>query len=149
MRNNNIINGCSCCPISRRKFLAGCAACVGTAGLLAKPVPSMAAQNDKMRIQVIYSLHAAKQPGPDWPNVGFDFRPVMKQINADLAKGCPEFEFVSSMAKGPEDAKKILQENSLNGVDGYIVYKWYGRHKQWWHYEIEHPRMFEFKIKTP
>jgi hypothetical protein len=123
MKNNNIINGCSCCPISRRKFLAGCAACVGTAGLLAKPMPSMAAQKNKMRIQVIYSLYAVKQPGPDWPNVGFDFGPVMKQINADLAQGCPEFEFVSSMAKGPEEAKSILQENSLNGVDGYVVYQ--------------------------
>jgi hypothetical protein len=91
--------------------------------LLAKPLPTLAANKNKMRIQVIYSLHAAKQPGPDWPNVGFDFRPVMKQINADLAQGCPEFEFVSSMAKGPEEAKKILQENSLNGVDGYVVYQ--------------------------
>ena len=116
MKNSNIITGCSCCPISRRKFLAGCAACVGTAGLLAKPVSSMAAQKDKMRIQVIYSLHAVKQPGPDWPNVGFDFGPVMKRINADLAKGCPEFEFVSAMANGPEEAKKILQEKDRKSV---------------------------------
>jgi len=83
----------------------------------------MAAKKDKMRIQVIYSLHAVKQPGPDWPNVGFDFGPVMKRINAELAKGCPEFEFVSSMAKGPEEAKKILQKNESGGVDGYIVYQ--------------------------
>ena len=123
MKDNNIITGCACCGISRRKFLAGCAACVGSAGLLAKPAVSRAARSGKMRIQVIYSLHAPKQPGPDWPNVGFDFRPVMKQINSDLARGCPEFEFVSAMANGPEEAKKILQENSLNGVDGYIVYQ--------------------------
>ena len=123
MKNGNIITGCSCCPISRRKFLAGCAACVGTAGLLAKPVPSIAAKRGKMRIQVIYSLHAARQPGPDWPNVGFDFGPVMKQIDADLTRGCPQFEFVSAMAKGPEEAKEILQKNELNGVDGYIVYQ--------------------------
>jgi len=123
MKNSNIINGCSCCPISRRKFLAGCAACIGAAGLLAHPVPSIAAKKDKMRIQVIYSLHAVKQPGPDWPNVGFDFGPVMKQIDTDLARGCPQFEFVSSMAKGPEEAKEILQKNELNGVDGYIVYQ--------------------------
>jgi hypothetical protein len=96
---------------------------VGTAGLLAKPASSMAAQKDKMHIQVIYSLHAEKQPGPDWPNVGFDFGPVMKRINAALAKRCPEFEFVSSMAKGPEEAKKILKENESGGVDGYIVYQ--------------------------
>jgi len=123
MKNNNIITGCACCGINRRKFLAGCAACVGTAGLLAKPVPSFASKKDKMRIQVIYSLHAAKQPGPDWPNVGFDFRPVMKRINAELAQKCPEFDFVSAMAKGPEEAKKILQANASGGVDGYIVYQ--------------------------
>jgi len=123
MANNNIITGCSCCGISRRKFLAGCAACVGTAGLLSNPVPLIAANKDKMRIQVIYSLHAVKQPGPDWPNVGFDFGPVMELINTTLTKECPEFEFTYVMAKGPEEAKKILQENSLNGVDGYIVYQ--------------------------
>ena len=100
MKNNNIINGCSCCPISRRKFLAGCAACVGATGLLTKPVQSIAAQRGKMRIQVIYSLHAVKQPGPDWPNVGYDFGPVMKRINADLAKGCPEFEIVYGKGAG-------------------------------------------------
>jgi len=123
MKNNNMIIGCSCCGISRRKFLAGCAACVGTAGLLTKPMPSIAAEKGKMRIQVIYSLHAVKQPGPDWPNVGFDFGPVMKQIDAALAKGCPEFEFVSSMAKGPEEAKKILKASESGGIDGYIVYQ--------------------------
>jgi hypothetical protein len=123
MRNNNIVNGCSCCPISRRKFLVGCAACVGTAGLLAKPASSIAANTSKMRVQVIYSLHAVKQPGPDWPNMGFDFGPVMKQIDADLAQGCPEFEFLSSMANGPEETKKILQANEQTGVDGYIVYQ--------------------------
>jgi len=123
MRNGNIINGCSYCSMSRRKFLAGCVACVGTSGLLAKPAPSIAARSGKIRIQVIYSLHAPKQPGPDWPNVGFDFRPVMKRIDAALARGCPEFEFVSTMAKGPEEAKKILQKNALSGVDGYIVYQ--------------------------
>jgi len=123
MENNNIITGCACCGISRRKFLAGCAACVGTSGLLSKPATTLAAKKEKMRIQVIYSLHAVKQPGPDWPNVGFDFGPVMERINAALAKGCPEFEFVSSIANGPEEAKKILQENESGGVDGYIVYQ--------------------------
>jgi hypothetical protein len=123
VKTNNDINGCSCCPISRRKFLAGCAACVGTAGLLAIPVPSIAANKSKMRIQVIYSLHAVKQPGPDWPNVGFDFGPVMKQIDTGLAEKCPQFEFISSMANGPEEAKKILQDNEHNDVGGYIVYQ--------------------------
>jgi len=27
----------------------------------------------------------------------------------------------------------------LEIIEGMIVYKYYGKHKQWWHYEIEHP----------
>jgi len=123
MKNDDIVCGCACCSISRREFLTGCAACVSTAALVTKPMSLLAAKKDKMRIQVIYSLHAIKQPRPDWPNVGFDFEPVMERINADLTKGCPEFEFVSSMATGPEEAKKILEENKSVGIDGYIVYQ--------------------------
>lgn len=29
----------------------------------------------------------------------------------------------------------------------YIVYKWYGRHKQWWHYEVEHWWYLEQQVK--
>jgi hypothetical protein len=123
MNNGKIISGCGCCGISRRKFLAGCAACVGTAGLVTAPKPLKAAGKDKMRIRVIYSLHAVKQPRPDWPNIGFDFGPVMARINRALADGCPEFEFVSSMAKGPQDAKKILAKDRATAVDGYVVYQ--------------------------
>ena len=123
MNNDKSINGCACCGISRRKFLTGCAACVGGAGLLTETRPSSAAAEDRMRIRVIYSLHAVKQPRPDWPNVGFDFAPVMARINADLARKCPELRFVSSMANGPEEAKKILEQDKSSGVDGYIVYQ--------------------------
>ncbi len=123
MNNDKSINGCACCGISRRKFLTGCAACVGGAGLLTETRPSSAAAEDRMQIRVIYSLHAVRQPRPDWPNVGFDFAPVMARINADLARKCPELRFVSSMANGPEEAKKILEQDKSSGVDGYIVYQ--------------------------
>ncbi|UCE48502.1 MAG: twin-arginine translocation signal domain-containing protein, partial [Phycisphaerales bacterium] len=88
MKNGEITSGCACCRISRRKFLAGCAACVGTAGFLNEPKPLMAAKKGRMRIRIIYSLHAVKQPGPDWPNIGFDFGPVMARINRSLTDGC-------------------------------------------------------------
>ncbi len=123
MKNEDIVSGCACCGISRRKFLAGCATCAGTAGLLADSKPLVAAENGRMRIRVIYSLHAVKQPGPDWPNVGFDFGPVMKRINTALSKECPEFEFVPSMATGPEQAKKMLEQDKSAGIDGYVVYQ--------------------------
>jgi len=91
-------------------------------------MPLTAAGGEKTRIRVVYSLHAPKQPRPDWPNVGFDFKPIMTRINNALARGCPEFEFVSSMATGPEQAEKILQNDKATGIDGYFVYQmncWY------------------------
>ncbi len=119
------LSGCPGCGVSRRRFLLqGCAACAGATGLVASPrVLGAAEKKGKFRIRVIYSLHAVKQPGPDWPNVGFDFGPVMERINAVLAKGCPEFEFVTAMANGPDQAKKILEQDKSAGIDGYIVYQ--------------------------
>jgi hypothetical protein len=76
-----------------------------------------------MRIRIIYSLHAPQQPRPDWPNVGFDFRPVMNRITFTLAQRCAGFEFVTSMAKGPDEAKAILAQDRSAGIDGYVVYQ--------------------------
>ncbi len=122
MKTRHIISGCPCHPISRRRFLgAGCAACVGA---LAQPGTLLVAQSDKpMRIRIIYSLHEPKQDRPDWPNVGFDFRPVMKRINTELDKRCPGFEFVWSLANGEEQAKNILEEDKSKDIDGYLVYQ--------------------------
>ena len=88
MTRRALISGCAGCGISRRGFLAaGCAACAGAAGLLASPGRLHAAPDGKKpRIRIVYSLHAEKQPGPDWPNVGFDFRPVMERVNTELTK---------------------------------------------------------------
>ena len=125
MKNGGLVSGCACCRMNRRRFLAaGCAACAGAAGLLTSPGGVFAAQGGgKMKIRIVYSLHAAQQPGPDWPNKGFDFQPVMDRINTGLAKQCPGLEFVSSLAAGPEQAQKILDEDKSAGIDGYLVYQ--------------------------
>jgi L-fucose isomerase-like protein len=85
-------------------------------GLLAKP-----AAPAKKRIRVLYSLHADVQPRPDWPNVGFDFRPVMKEMTAALSAGCPEIEFIPTTATGPDQAKAILAGDKASNIDGYVV----------------------------
>lgn len=126
MDGRNEVVGCACCGMmNRRNFLAGCMTCAGAgaAGLLTVPSRVRAAGEGKTRIRVIYSLHAPVQPGPDWPNVGFDFKPVMDRVNAQLTRQCPGFEFVSSMAKGAEDAKKVLAEDTSANIDGYLVYQ--------------------------
>lgn len=126
MNSHQLPTRCAACPMSRRRFLgAGCATAVSAAaGLLALPGLSRAAQGGgRMRIRLVYSLHAVKQPRPDWPNVGFDFAPVMDRYHADLTKGCPGFEFVSSTATGPEQAQKILDEDKAAAMDGYVVFQ--------------------------
>ena len=97
MKKGGLVSGCACCRMNRRRFLAaGCAACAGAAGLLPSPGEVSAAWvGGKMKIRIIYSLHAAQQAVPDWPNKGFDFRPVMERINTGLAQACRGFEFVS------------------------------------------------------
>ena len=33
-------------------------------------------------------------------------------------------------------------------IDGdQIAFKWYGRHKQWWHYQIEHADILDIRIE--
>jgi hypothetical protein len=82
-----------------------------------------AGDSGKTRLQIVYALHAVKQPGADWPNVGFDFAPVMERISTALRNACPDMEFLTATASGPEEAKKILEGAKPGEVDGYIVYQ--------------------------
>lgn len=114
-------------PWSRRGFIRSCSACAACMaftpiGLAANSCKS-SGTTKKMRIRILYSLHAVVQPGPDWPNVGFDFGPPMEKINSTLASSFRDMEFIPSLATGPEDAAKIVEDDKLNPVDGYIVYQ--------------------------
>ncbi len=116
--------GCACCSMNRRQFLAaGGAVYAGAVGWMADPAASPASAAEKIRIRIIYSLHAPQQKQPDWPNQGFDFMPVIERVNTQLAKRCAGFEFPWSLATGPEDAKKILEADKTGRVDGYLVYQ--------------------------
>ncbi|MCX6880849.1 MAG: hypothetical protein NTW21_44670 [Verrucomicrobia bacterium] len=117
---------CTGCPLNRRNFLLrGSAAAAGTLGILAAPRWLGAAETTgKTRIRILYALHAAEQPGPDWPNKGFDFKPVMERINSTLTRECAGFEFVPTLASGEAQAGKILDEDRAAGnIDGYLVYQ--------------------------
>jgi hypothetical protein len=109
--------------MNRRRFLggtalAGVASWAGAPGLL-----EAADKTARPRLRILYALHAEKQAGPDWPNKGFDFGPVMARTNAALTKRFPQFEFLTSLATGEEQAKKILEADKSEKVDGYIVYQ--------------------------
>jgi len=108
--------------LSRRRFLSGCAACMGAAGLMGTPGWLRAFPGgDKLRIRIIYALHTGIQDRPDWPNKGFDFNPVMQRFNTELAQRCPDFTFIPSTATGPEQAQKILEGDKAAAIDGYLV----------------------------
>ncbi len=111
--------------MNRRGFLArGSAAGAAALGYLAAPALFGAeGSKTKPRLRIVYSLHAPQQPGPDWPNKGFDFRPVMDRIQSELSSRCPEFEFVTAMATGADEAKKVLEADKAAAVDGYVVYQ--------------------------
>lgn len=119
------LSGCGCCGVSRRDFLAtSCAACVGATTLLTAHAPAWSAdRSGKLRIRLIYSLHAVKQPSPDWPNVGFDFQPVIDRITGELTRQCADMEFLVSTATGPEDAQKIVEGDKSGKIDGYVVFQ--------------------------
>jgi hypothetical protein len=124
MKMQVLNSGCACCAITRRRFLAGCAACAGAAGWLVPERRAGAAQGERsVRVRIIYSLHAPQQPGPDWPNIGFDFQPHMDRITGELTRRCPGFEFLPSLASGPEAAQKIVQADRSADIDGYVVYQ--------------------------
>ncbi len=112
---------------SRRKFVSACSACAAFAALA--PLTGITSScssgksGKKMKIKVLYSLHAPVQAQPDWPNTGFDFNPVMETINTALVKNFPDFVFVPELATGPADAEKIAAMDTTDMIDGYIVYQ--------------------------
>jgi hypothetical protein len=109
--------------MSRRRFLTGCAACAGAAGLMATPRWLRAAGGKGPKIRIVYALHGPKQEVPDWPNKGFDFVPVMERTNAALANRFKDYTFLTALAVGEEQAKKILEEDKAGDIDGYVVYQ--------------------------
>ena len=119
---------CGGCVQSRRTFLTGCAKCLGAVGAFSGfIVPTILAtgsctSKQNMKIRVVFALHAPVQDRPDWPNIGFDFNPVMEKIMNALTRGCPGIEFVQSMADVPENAEKLILSDQAEGnIDGYIV----------------------------
>ena len=112
--------------MSRRRFISVCGSCAAlcAASPLAGTAPAGSRVTGKKKtIRIVYSLHAVKQPRPDWPNVGFDFAPVMRRIHNALEKECPEFAFVPTLASGPEETEKILEQDKSAPVHGYIVFQ--------------------------
>ena len=126
MKKNPLYPKSSAFGMSRRKFISSCSACA--AFCAAKPIiglnhSKIFEPNEKKTIRIVYSLHARKQDRPDWPNIGFDFDPVIQRINATLRNECSEFDFLPIQANGQEEAEKILEQDKSAEIHGYLVYQ--------------------------
>ena len=126
MKNNKSLPVSPLTRIGRRKFIATCGTC--SACLAAFPAKNLGAKPERMvinktKVRIVFSLHSEKQAQPDWPNIGYDFRPFMQYLEKELAKQLPDFEFITAMANGPEEAANILKEDSSQSIDGYLVYQ--------------------------
>ena len=119
---------CGCCFHSRRAFLVDCAKCIGAIGVFSGFVaPTIlategCASRPGMKVRVVFVLHSPVQEQPDWPNIGFDFNPVMEKIMNALTKGCRGIGFVQSMVNGAEATEQLIAADQAEGdIDGYIV----------------------------
>lgn len=115
---------------SRREFLSSCAACgvcIAITPLAFINSSCSTGTGEKMRIRIIYSLPGPKLPYGGWPNIGFDFVPVMENFNTILKKQFPGFEFIPTLASGKEDGEKILAQDENEKIKGYIVFHMHGK----------------------
>ena len=73
-------------------------------------------------MRLVFSIWDDVQVRKTWPNAGFDFRPVMKNIADALNAGVPGVKFVPGMAFDAKGSAKILEEDAKAGdVMGYLV----------------------------
>ncbi|MBC7364538.1 MAG: hypothetical protein H5U07_08395 [Candidatus Aminicenantes bacterium] len=75
------------------------------------------------KVRLLFALHRLKQDQPDWPNVGFDFEPIIKKYMEILKKRIPEYDFLVSLASDPEETSKIIENDKDNNIIGYIVFQ--------------------------
>jgi hypothetical protein len=124
-------SACGCCT-SRRRFLkAGCGLC--TASLVPGPLGSLALAADKAktggagtgrsRVRLVFACFGIKQERPTWPHIGHDFAPDIEQVTSALGQLCPQVEFLPSVARGPEDAQKLVTAGAAEHIDSYLVYQ--------------------------
>ena len=123
----------ACLNCGRRDFLAklGVLAGIGSLppGLLAmlpppvnpKLIPDKKSAK-KVRLIFAYYRDGEIQNQPDWPNVGYDFRPVMKNIADTLNWQVKGIEFLPVHCANEADAVKVMEKDNTNDeIVGYAI----------------------------
>ena len=102
------------CPLTRRGFMAGCAAGLGSLAFAAEEPQA------KPRIRLVFTHVPASRP--TWPNVGYDYEARKKELTARLRAACPGIEFLPATVMNRGQANKLLQQDKTQNIDGYLVY---------------------------
>ena len=108
--------------MSRRSFLA--AGCVGVVSSTLPFINTARADdgNGKMKIRVIFVLRGPVADLPCWPNIGFNFVPVMEETIDALNSRCSGIDFIPGMSGTNAQIQRILSEDAAAGnIDGYLV----------------------------
>ena len=131
MKKQNETNACVGC--SRRDFMAklGILAGIGAVSpelmaMLPPPVsPDLIPdKKDAIKVRLIFAYHTPYdiQSQPDWPNVGYDFRPAMKNMTDTLNWQIPGVEFIPTPSNGRDHTKGIvLADEKAGEIKGYMV----------------------------
>ena len=122
-----------CGGCARREFIKRLGLLAGAGAMtdaLSAPLPSatppsaIPSKSGALKVRVVFAFNVKEevQTSPDWPNRGFDFRPVMKNMVDALNAGVAGVEFISAKAASKEDGARIASEDAATGgVAGYVV----------------------------
>jgi hypothetical protein len=130
------MNGQSrCASCGRRGFLYGLFAATAAVQadahefrdfLAALPAPTpkgaIPDKKDAVKVRLVFAAFDEVQKRKTWPYIGFDFRPVMKNVTDALNAGVKGVKFVPGMAFDAKGSAAILAEDAKAGdVKGYLV----------------------------
>ncbi len=110
--------------LSRREFMAGCAACMAYASTFALGIKNafafgqQAPDQKKPRIRLVFSHIPPDRP--TWPYQGYDYNSRIKELTTRLSRSLPNIDFLPITVQNADEADKLLQSDT--DVDGYVVY---------------------------
>ncbi len=86
------------------------------------PADAIPDKKDAIKVRLVFSIWDDVQVRFTWPNAGFDFKPVMKNVTDALNAAVKGVKFVPGMAFDAKTAQKIIDEDTQAGdVKGYMV----------------------------
>ncbi len=128
MTEKKTIPGCVLCQrrdfIKKLGLLAGFS--VMTPEILANlpaAVPSSEIGNKEgaVKVRIIFSMTSVKNEVPDWPNIGYDNAPAIKNITDSLNSKIKDVNFIPTNVCDGFDVEKMLEEDKAEGIAGYLV----------------------------